>query len=87
MRFTFLVALLLIATPALADPAILTGDVTKVRDGAPITGVPRIVDGDSLVIGGVPKRKWPIIQKMETANDPPTEDTHVAGRVTSATHP
>ena len=53
MRFTFLVALLLIATPALADPAILTGDVTKVRDGAPITGVPRIVDGDSLVIGGV----------------------------------
>ena len=53
MRFTFLAALLLIATPALADPTILTGDVTKGRDGAPITGVPRIVDGDSLVIGGV----------------------------------
>jgi len=53
LRFIFLAALLLIATPAPADPTILTGDVTKVRDGAPITGVPRIVDGDSLVIGGV----------------------------------
>ena len=53
MRFTFLVALLLIATPALADPTILTGDITKLRDGDTITGVPRIVDGDSLVINGV----------------------------------
>ena len=50
MRFTFLAALLLVATPALADPTILTGDVTKVRDGAPITGVPRIVDGDTKTV-------------------------------------
>ena len=53
MRITFLAALLLIAPPALADPTILTGDATKVRDGDTITGVPRIVDGDSLVIDGV----------------------------------
>ena len=53
MRFTVIAALLLLAPPALGDPTILTGDATKVRVGDTITGVPRIVDGDSLVINGV----------------------------------
>jgi len=44
LRFTVIAALLLIATPALADPTILTGDVTKVRDG------------DTIEVGKIPIR-------------------------------
>jgi len=44
LRFTLLAALLLIATPALADPTVLTGHVTKVRDG------------DTIEVGKIPIR-------------------------------
>ena len=44
LRFTVIAALLLIATPALADPTILTGDVTEVRDG------------DTIEVGKIPIR-------------------------------
>jgi micrococcal nuclease len=44
LRITFLAAMLLIAPPALADPTILTGDVTKVRDG------------DTIEVGKIPIR-------------------------------
>lgn len=44
LRITFLAAMLLIAPPAMADPTILTGDVTKVRDG------------DTIEVGKIPIR-------------------------------
>ena len=44
MRSSVLSFLLLVAAPALADPTILTGDVTKVRDG------------DTILIGNIPIR-------------------------------